>query len=106
MDLDSLMLLEPGELHVTRDVPLTDFRVLLLQPEAVSKLFQAPGQPHFTSGQLNDHRLVQRLTQQRLQVLGASQPAAGIAGLALCETAVTRRLAVADLVVARLVGRH
>ena len=41
----------------------------------------------------DDHRFVQRLTEQRLQVLGAGRPAARIAGLTFDETGVPRRLA-------------
>jgi len=50
----------------------------------------------------HDHRLVERLDQQRRQVFRARS--ARVAGLALLESAVHRRLAAADLVIALVVG--
>src|SRR5205814_5638900 len=50
--------------------------------------------------------LVEGLFEQRGEMLGSARPASRIAGLALGETGMPRRLAIADLVVPPLFTRH
>src|SRR5207237_2892597 len=50
----------------------------------------------------DDNRLVQRLTQQSFQILGAGGPTSRIAGLTFRETGVSWRLAIAYLVITLL----
>src|SRR5208282_2889526 len=52
------------------------------------------------------HRLVQRVVQQGRQVLRTRRPPARVAGLALLEAGVARRLAVTHFVIALRPGRH
>ena len=58
--LRSVMLLEPGELHVTKAVPPCDFRVLIVQPWLVARLLgqtASAGGIHLRSGQSDDASL-------------------------------------------------
>ena len=52
------------------------------------------------------HRLVQRIVQQHRQVFRTGRPPARVAGLALLEAGMPRRLAVTYLVVVLRPGRH
>src|SRR5438270_7882495 len=54
----------------------------------------------------HDNRLVQRVTQERLEILCSGRPASRIAGLTFREAGLARRLAVAHLVIALAVRRH
>jgi AraC-like DNA-binding protein len=58
--LESVLLLEPGELHVTKVLPIADFRVLMIQPWLAAKLlgpFSAARGMHFRLGQYDDAAL-------------------------------------------------
>jgi len=45
------------------------------------------------------HALIEHLVEQRCEILGAARPPARIAGLALDELGVARRLAIAHLII-------
>jgi hypothetical protein len=60
MDSASVMTIEPGEVHVTKQVPLADFHVLLVEPRVVGELLGDAHRTsvlHFNEGQYEDGRL-------------------------------------------------